>query len=124
MSLHGQSHCGFMEKLKRLGGYLQGQPRSTTMYTWQGSEEQILGYCRVTAKSTSEGVVMIWPHFIKEWARAQNHVTLSSAEAELIALVKCAQECMGTQSMLRDWGVEALTALYVDSSAALAIAKL
>ena len=66
---------------------------------------------------------MAGPHFIKGWARTQNHVTLSSAEAELIALVKCAQECMGIQAMLRDWGCNTAATLYADSSAALAIAK-
>ena len=66
---------------------------------------------------------MVGAHFIKGWARTQNHVTLSSAEAELIALVKCTQECMGIQSMMRDWGQESATTLYADSSAALAIAK-
>ena len=66
---------------------------------------------------------MVGTHFIKGWARTPNHVTLSSAEAELIALVKCTQECMGIQSMLRDWGQEFATTLYADSSAALAIAK-
>ena len=62
-------------------------------------------------------------HFIKGWARTQNHVTLSSAEAELIALVKCTQECMGIQAMLRDWGQDLTATMYADSSAALAIAK-
>ena len=66
---------------------------------------------------------MVGTHFIKGWARTQNHVTLSSAEAELIALVKCTQECMGIQAMFRDWGRETTTTLYADSSAALAIAK-
>ena len=66
---------------------------------------------------------MVGSHFIKGWARTQNHVTLSSAEAELIALVKCTQECMGVQAMLRDWGCETTATLYADSSAALAIAK-
>ena len=66
---------------------------------------------------------MIGTHFIKGWSRTQNHVTLSSAEAELIALVKCTQECMGVQAMMRDWGRECNCTLYADSSAALAIAK-
>ena len=79
--------------------------------------------CRVTGKSTSGGVVMIGTHLIKVWSRTQNHVTLSSAEAELIALVKCTQECMGIQAMMRDWGRELSCTLYADSSAALAIAK-
>ena len=57
------------------------------------------------------------------WSRTQNHVSMSSAEAELIALVKCTSECMGVQSMLRDWGREVSSTSYADSSAALAIAK-
>ena len=69
------------------------------------------------------GVIMIGSHFIKGWSRTQNHVTMSSAEAELIALVKCTTECMGAQSMFRDWGNSMNCNLYADSSAALAIAK-
>ena len=60
--------------------------------------------CRVTGKSTSGGVVMVGTHCIKGWARTQNHVTLSSAEEELIALVKCTSEVLGIRAMLRDWG--------------------
>ena len=66
---------------------------------------------------------MIGTHFIKGWSRTRNHVTMGSAEAELMALVKCTQECMGVQAMLRDWGREITATLYADSSAALAIAK-
>ena len=79
--------------------------------------------CRTTGKSTSGGVVMIGGHFVKGWSRTQNHVTMRSAEAELIALVKCTTECMGIQSMFRDWGTNLSCNLYADSSAALAIAK-
>ena len=66
---------------------------------------------------------MIGGHFIKGWARTQNHITLSSAEAELIALVKCSAELLGVRSMLRDFGRESEGVVYADSSAALAIAK-
>ena len=66
---------------------------------------------------------MIGSHFIKGWARTQNHVTLSSAEAELVALVKCSAELLGAKSMMRDFGVEKSGIIYADSSAALAIAK-
>ena len=48
---------------------------------------------------------------------------MSSAEAELIALVKCTAETMGIRSMLRDWGKECRGVLFADSSAAIAIAK-
>ena len=66
---------------------------------------------------------MISSHFIKGWSRTQNHVTMSSAEAELIAIVKCSAELLGVRSMLRDLGVETSGVVYADSSAALAIAK-
>ncbi len=66
---------------------------------------------------------MIGGPFIKGWARTQNHVTLSSAEAELVALVKCSAELVGARSMMKDSGVESEGVVYADSSAALAIAK-
>ena len=62
-------------------------------------------------------------HFIKGWVRTQAHVTLSSAEAELIALVKCSAELFGIRSMLKDFEVDSSGGAYAESSAALAIAK-
>ena len=86
---------GHWLKLKRLGRYLIESGRTVLMYDWQGHEHEVTGYsdsdwagCRVTRKSTSGGAIMIGGHFIKGWSRTQNHITLSSAEAELIALVK------------------------------------
>ena len=103
--------AGAIKKLGRLGRYLLGNARLITRYEWQGDEHDLTGYsdsdwagCRVTGKSTSGGAVLVGSHFIKGWSRTQNHVTMSSAEAELIALVKCTAECMGVQSMYRDWG--------------------
>ena len=66
---------------------------------------------------------MIGFHFIKGWSRTQNHVTMSSAEADLVALVKCSAELMGVRSLLKDLSVESSGVIYADSSAALAIAK-
>ena len=66
---------------------------------------------------------MIGGHFIKGWSRTPNHVTMSAAEAELFAMVKCAAELLGVRSMLGDFGVESEGVIYADSSAALAIAK-
>ena len=57
------------------------------------------------------------------WSRTQNHITLSSAEAELIALVKCSAELLGVRSMLRDSGVVSDGVVYADSSAALAMSR-
>ena len=79
--------------------------------------------CRVIGKSTSGGSILLGSHFIKGWARTQNHVTLSSAEAELIALVKCTSEFLGIRAMMCDWGQRKTGIIFADSSAALAIAK-
>ena len=117
-------------KLRRLGRYLVGNSRTVMKYDWQSHESKATGYsdsdwagCRVTGRSTSGGALMIGGHFIKGWSRTQNHVTMSSAEAELVALVKCSAELLGVRSMLRDLGVETSGVVYADSSAALAIAK-
>ncbi len=106
-------------KVKRLGRYLKENGRLTTKFLWQGEEDQVLGYsdsdwagCRVTGKSTSGGVIMLGSHVLKGCSRTQNHVTMSSAEAELIALVKCTAEVMGIQSMFRDWGREMPSRIY------------
>ena len=121
---------GHWLKLKRLGRCLVENGRTVTRYDWQGHQHEVTGYsdsdwagCRVTRKSTSGGAIMIGGHFIKGWSRTQNHVTLSSAEAELIALVKCSSELLGVRSMLRDFAVESEGVVYADSSAAVAIAE-
>ena len=66
---------------------------------------------------------MIGGHFLKGWSRTQNHVALRSAEAELIALVKCSAELLGIRSAMRDLGADSSGVVYADSSAALAIAN-
>ena len=96
-------------RLKRLGRSLVGSGRTVQKYEWQGHESEVTGYsdsdwagCRVTGRSTSDGALMIGCHFIKGWSITQSNVTTRSAEAELIALVKCSAELLGIRSMLRD----------------------
>ena len=66
---------------------------------------------------------MVDEHFLKGWARTQNSVTLSSAEAELVAMGKAAAELIGVGARSRDFGDETDGVLHADSSAAIAIAK-
>ena len=117
-------------RLKRLGRCLVGSSRTVLEYDWQSHEAEVTGYsdsdwagCRVTGRSTSGGALMIGGHFLKGWSRTQNHVTMSSAEAELVAMVKCSAELMGVRSMMLDWEDDSSGVIYADSSAALAIAK-
>ena len=65
-------------------------------------------------------------HLMKAWSRTQDSITLSSAEAELVALGKLAMEIIGIRSMCEEWGMSrsAQTSdLFADASAALSIAK-
>ena len=66
---------------------------------------------------------MIGGHFIKGWSRTQNSITLSSAEAELVAMVKMATELLGVIYLARDWGYVMKGTVLADSSAALAITR-
>ena len=116
--------------LKRLGRYLIGKTRTVLEYKWQGRETEVeafsdsdWGGCRRSGKSTSAGALMIGEHFLKSWSRTQNSVTLSSAEAELVAMVKVTAELIGVLYMLKDWGEDLRGRVYVDSSAALAISN-
>ena len=66
---------------------------------------------------------MIGSHLIKAWSRTQNHVTLSSPEAEVYAMVESTAEMLGIKSMMSDWGRSKSGTFYADSTAALGIAK-
>eukprot|EP00973_Karenia_brevis_P086799 12036707-Karenia_brevis.AAC.1 len=90
-----QPDVGAWKKAKRMARYLKGAPRAIMKYDWQTEGEDLEGYsdsdwagCRVTGKSTSGGVIMIGDHYIKGWSRTQNCITLSSGEAELVAMCK------------------------------------
>ena len=60
-------------------------------------------------------------HHLKSWSVTQKRVTLSSAEAELGALVKAAAEAIGITHMAAGMGRTVTSEVYVDSSAALAV---
>jgi hypothetical protein len=121
---------GSWKKLKRLGRYLIAKPRAVMKLHWQECEKEIEGYsdsdwagCRKTAKSTSGGVVMAGSHFLKGWSRTQHAVTMSSAEAELVGIVKTSAEVLGMISLARDLGEEKRGSVWTDSAAALSITQ-
>ena len=120
---------GDWKKLKRVARYLIDVPRTLLRYAWQGEEVDVETYtdsdwagCKRTGKSTSGGAVTIGEHFIKGWATSQASVTLSSGEAELVAMTKATAETIGVLHMIQDLGRKMKGVVYADSSAALAIA--
>lgn len=62
-------------------------------------------------------------HLIKSWSSTQSVVALSSAEAELYALLKTACQALGVASLASDFGIELEVIVNSDSSAALAITQ-
>ena len=66
---------------------------------------------------------MIRGRMIKSCAKTQNSISLSTAEAELIAMVKLSTELIGLMSLARDLNCRLHGRVWADSSAALAIVK-
>ena len=60
-------------------------------------------------------------HILKTWSTTQATVAMSSAEAELYALVKGAAQTLGMLSIGRDLGIPMQATLHTDASAALSI---
>ena len=66
---------------------------------------------------------MIGAHLIKAFSRTQAVVALSSAEAELYALVTAASETLGLKAVAADFGIDLGAWMWVDASAAIGIAR-
>ncbi len=60
---------------------------------------------------------------VKTWSSTQASIATSSGEAEFYALTKAAAEGLGMQAVARDLGVESTVRVWVDSSAAKAMAS-
>ena len=118
------------EKGKRIARYLLGRPRAALHYKWQDETAELKIYsdsdwagCVKTRKSTSGGVIMWGSHALKTYSRQQRTIALSSAEAELYALVAASAEGLGLCAYGRDLGIELKPRVYTDASAALGIAQ-
>ena len=117
-------------RLKRLGRYLVGRPRLVWRFPWQEQWHSVDGFsdsdwagCKRTARSTSGGALCLGKHLVKSWASTQRNITLSSAEAELVAAVKASAEAIGLAQLLFDWGKDLSARIHVDSSAAIGVAN-
>ena len=75
------------------------------------------GGCVRTRRSTSGGALMRGKHLICHWARTQQLIALSSADAELNAAVKAAQEGLGVAHLEEELGRWLQVRLLGDSSA-------
>jgi hypothetical protein len=121
-----------LAKMKHLARYLLNFPRATIRFqdTFETNDQVIEVFsdsdwagCLKTRRSTSGGVMMVAGGLVKTWSSTQATVAQSSGEAEYYALVRAASEALGLQSIMKDLGWHASISLWVDSSAAKAIAS-
>ena len=123
-----QPTAGHLSALRRLGRFLVFSPRVVWYFPWQSVAKTLSAYsdsdwagCRRTARSTSGGVLMRGQHCLRTYSGTQKCVTLSSGEAELMAVVKASSEAIGLAQLAKGWGMSLEVELFVDSSAALAV---
>ena len=114
--------------MRRLARYLVHTPRVVWHYAWQEPTSELAVFsdsdwagCRRTARSTSGGYILLGAHPIKGYSVTQKCVTLSSGEAELMALVKASSEAIGACQMAEGWGMKLSANVHVDSTAAIAV---
>ncbi len=116
-----------LQGLKRLGRYLEGQPRVVYEYRWQTAEglevysDTDWAGCARTRKSTSGGCLMVGTHLIKSWSSTQNLIALSSGEAEFYGVVKAAGTGLGYQALLTELGIHLPLRVWTDSTASIGI---
>ena len=73
---------------------------------------------QITRKSTSGGVLRLGPVVLGHWSKSQASVALSSAEAELNAMVKGLVEAVSIWNLVQElWQKEVAIEAYTDASA-------
>eukprot|EP00961_Rhodomonas_salina_P066071 887651-Rhodomonas_salina.1 len=126
----GQEH---LAALKRVFRYLSGTRSRGLIFHGNPDEKSVLmGYSDTdwsndpaTSKSVSGLVFMLHGAAISWHSKGQEVVAMSTAEAELIAASRAAQEALYLQHLLRDLGYEQVeaTTIYEDNDACIAMSK-
>ena len=77
-------------------------------YRWQEMPKEVTvladsdwAGCRRTRRSTSGGAIVLGGRLVKHWSRTHASVALSSAEAELVSMVKGCCEVIGVRDMVK-----------------------
>ena len=117
-----------MEQVERFGRYLLGRPRAVASFNWQRATDVLdiysdanWGGCKTSRKSTSGGTAFWGSCCLQSYSNTQGTIAQSSAESELIAIVKAVCEALGTVSLAEDLGLKLRLRLHVDAAAALGI---
>ena len=121
---------GDWDKLKKIGRYLRVRGRVAHFYAWQQRPTGLTVFvdstwagCVRTRRSTT-GIALLYGNcLIRTISRTRPNIALSSAAAELYAMVHAASEGLGARAMAADFGLRLRPHLRVDASAAIGIAQ-
>ena len=120
---------GDWERARKAARYVKYRPRAVQHFEFEQEGSELSGYAdsdwageKPSMKSTSGGVLMWGTSMLKSWSSTQNTIALSSAEAELYAMSKCAQQCLSISSLAADFDVILRPIIYSDATAAIGIA--
>ena len=113
---------------KTIGRYLIGARRILQTFKCGEISGHIEGYGdsdsagdKVSRRSTSGGALIWNGDVLKTWSVRQKTIALSSAEAELYAMTKCATHTLGMIQLMQDFNIVLKGVVHTDSSAALGI---
>ena len=122
-----------MGKLKRVVRYLAGKPRLLHCYNW-GKEKLDQQYleiyvdtdfagCKETRRSTNGGVCLLGGCNVRQWAKTQTTLALSSGEAELHGINMGITQGLGLQSLAKDLGFDFKIRVHSDATAAIGMCR-
>ena len=116
--------------IKRTARYLVGRPRCVQLFPFsklptvlEAQSDSDWAGCKATRKSTSGGMIRWGGCVLRTWSAVQQTIAMSSGEAELYAMVKAAAHLKFMISVAQDFGIEFSGQVFVDSTAAIGIAK-
>jgi hypothetical protein len=116
-------------QIKKTARYLKYRPRAIQLFKFESDDSLIGGFAdsdwageRPSMKSTSGGALIWGTSLLKSWSVTQSTVATSTAEAELYAMARCAQQALGLASLARDFGLEWSPVIHSDASAAIGVA--
>jgi hypothetical protein len=117
------------EKARKIAKYIKGRPRLIMQFPFEEFESKVNGYAdsdwageKPSMKSTSGGLIMWGNSTLKSWSSTQTTIAMSSGEAELYAMSKCAQQVLSMMSIAGDFDIKMDGKVHSDSTAAIGIA--
>lgn len=120
----------YYKYLLRVLRYLKGNANVKLVYSTNEESDVIVAHCDASwsseeeSRSTTGYLIKVFDNLVCFKSRKQTLVSLSTAEAEFVALSDCSRDVMWIRNMIEDLGVKDVNAIiYCDNQAAVKIAE-